>query len=277
MERHYTVTVYIAAPGTPLAREGEDATSLPGHMFYTTSDGIEEPHSYGFAPIGHGRIESPGYIPDDDNRNYKDPLYSRAMEISKEQYDKLNAFGMNPEAYGFDMQYKDARNNCVDFTWNALNHADIHARTLLLGKAVELPDFEGVLKPARNIEAIRSIRDPIPGSPFNTEHSNPMPQRNVLQHLLSEDEQRPGPSSRIDKNSSVDDMFDALHRATINKDDVAARAIGSAYAQSEAGQVFFAQGQLFNQQVKLQEQQAALEAQPLAMQAPVHQGPVMTR
>lgn len=33
----YTVTVYAAAPGTPLTQEKDPgATSTPGHMYYTT-------------------------------------------------------------------------------------------------------------------------------------------------------------------------------------------------------------------------------------------------
>jgi hypothetical protein len=276
MDPHYTVTVYVAAPGTPLTIGEEGVTSLPGHMFFTTSDGHASPKSYGFAPIKHGSVDGPGYIPHEDVKDYKDPLYSRTMEISKEQYDKLNAFGSSPETYGFDLHYKDVRNNCVDFTWGALNHAGLHARTLLGGKAVELPGFEGDLRPTRNINEIRSIADPIPDSPLNTEHSNPMPSRSVLQRLLSEDEHRQAPGQRIDKNSSVDDMFDALYHASIHKDDAAARDIGRAYAQSASGQDFFAQGQLFNQEMRAQEQQAALEARQLALQAPMQRGPVMT-
>lgn len=36
MEDRYRVTVYVAAPGTPL-REG--GTSAAGHMYYSISDG----------------------------------------------------------------------------------------------------------------------------------------------------------------------------------------------------------------------------------------------
>ncbi|PMQ02591.1 hypothetical protein DyAD56_23325 [Dyella sp. AD56] len=107
----YTVTVYVAAPGTPLLKEQghTNATSGPGHMFYVVSDGKGAPRSYGFAPVEHGRIDGQGGIARDDLQNYKDPLYSRTMEITKDQYDKLTAFGDNPKQHGFDMQYKDRR------------------------------------------------------------------------------------------------------------------------------------------------------------------------
>jgi hypothetical protein len=38
---------------------------------------------------------------------------------------KAHDYGTQPLKNGFDLSYKDARNNCVDFTWSALNHANI--------------------------------------------------------------------------------------------------------------------------------------------------------
>ncbi|SFS11904.1 hypothetical protein SAMN05216570_2583 [Dyella sp. OK004] len=150
-DEKYTVTVYIAAPGTPLVKEDPGASSLPGHMFYTTSNG-HVTQSYGFAPIKHGNIDGPGAIARDDVQNYKDPLYSRTMEVSKQQYDKLNDFGQHPDKHGFNTYYKDARHNCVDFAWSALNHADLKRSYLLGGKGVDV-DGPGALRPAHNVEA----------------------------------------------------------------------------------------------------------------------------
>ena len=74
----YTVTVYAAAPGTPLTRDTDPgATSTPGHMYYATQKNGEAPQSYGFAPVKHGSIDGPGHVVPDDVANYKDPLYSR--------------------------------------------------------------------------------------------------------------------------------------------------------------------------------------------------------
>lgn len=53
----YTVTVYVAAPGTPLINEAPGTTSGPGHMFYTTSNGHDKPQSFGFAPVQHGSMD----------------------------------------------------------------------------------------------------------------------------------------------------------------------------------------------------------------------------
>jgi hypothetical protein len=198
----YSVTIYVAAPGTPLAKEEPGATSTPGHMFYTISDGVGKPQSFGFAPIEHGSIDGPGFIPRDDVENYKDPLYSRTMEISKEQYEKLKEFGERPQQHGFDLKYKDVRNNCVDFTWAGLNHAGIQRQnhieisahsisTTTAGPSIRIPlpghsDGKSAFRPAQNVDDVKSIQDPIPGSQLNKEHANPMPHRRPLQWMLSD-------------------------------------------------------------------------------------------
>jgi hypothetical protein len=193
----YTLTIYIAAPGTPLAQERPGDTSVPGHMFYAINDGTDNILSYGFAPIKQGTINGPGHIANNDVENYKDPLYSRTMEISKGQYDKLKEYGTHAAQHGFDTQYKDIRNNCVDFTWAALNHAGIKQQSRVGvidsifghdGKISSPADIEGKssLRPAQNIDDVKTIKDPIPGSPLNKEHSNPMPKRDLLQHILSD-------------------------------------------------------------------------------------------
>jgi hypothetical protein len=120
----YLVHIYVAAPGTPLKITG--GTSLPGHMYYVVEHGANK-FSFGLAPSKHGQINGPGSVYLDDEQNYQNPLYKRTLEISKEQYEKLLQFGKTPGAFGFSTYYQDARNNCVDFTWAALNHAGIHA------------------------------------------------------------------------------------------------------------------------------------------------------
>lgn len=197
--KRYTVTIYIAAPGTPLVdNKGKISglTSDPGHMFYVISNGIDESRSYGFAPVQHGSMGGPGHIAHDDVQTYKDPLYSRTMEISQDQYAQLRAFGDRPDHFGFDTQYRDVRNNCVDFAWAALNHAGIrrqdHTDVLPhIGIDVRIPlpntaDGKSALRPTQNIPDVKSITDPMLGSPLNREHTNPMPVRNIKQWLMSE-------------------------------------------------------------------------------------------
>lgn len=195
----YTVTVYAAAPGTPLALEPTGATSTPGHMYYSTQVNGEKQQSFGFAPIEHGSIDGPGHVAPNDVMNYTNPLYSRTMEISKEQYEKLNDFGSRPKQHGFNMDYKDVRNNCVDFTWSALNQANIKRTEEVKHHDAVETSGPGALRPSHNVDALKSIKDPMPHSELNSEHSNPMPtNRGMLQKLLSEetrgldDPQHPG-------------------------------------------------------------------------------------
>ncbi|RYF72945.1 MAG: hypothetical protein EOO22_09875, partial [Comamonadaceae bacterium] len=109
----YTVTVYAAAPGTPLYKDGAPKlddkgvpeTSVPGHMYYVTSNG-EARNSWGFAPVEHGSVNGRGGVSTSDEVSYHNPLYARTIEIDKARYDKLNEFGKDPANYGFDMQYR---------------------------------------------------------------------------------------------------------------------------------------------------------------------------
>lgn len=185
----YTVTVYAAAPGTPLTQEKDPgATSTPGHMYYTTQKNGEAQQSYGFAPVQHGSMDGPGRIVRDDVANYQDPLYSRTMEVSKDQYEKLNDYGNRPKENGFDTYYKDARNNCVDFTWSALNHANIKRTEIGRDKHPIEKDGPDALRPSHNVDGLKSIKDPVPGSDLNSQHSNAMPKnRTPLQWMLSEE------------------------------------------------------------------------------------------
>ena len=133
----YTLDIVIAAPGTPLidletgkqqVLDGVPQTSAPGHMFYVLHAPGQSPKSFGFAPKEHGSMNGPGAIMEDDADVYKDPRHTRTLEISEAQYRKLEAFGSDPEKFGFSKHYEDVRHNCVDFTWEALNHAGIERK-----------------------------------------------------------------------------------------------------------------------------------------------------
>lgn len=112
-EAPYTVTIYVAAPGTPLKSGG---TSAAGHMYLAVAhDG--ETRSFGFAPARHGASSGPGAVTGRDVDEYQNPFYSRTMEISKEQYDKILTYGANAAKHGFNMEYNGFSNSCIDFTW----------------------------------------------------------------------------------------------------------------------------------------------------------------
>lgn len=208
----YTVDIVIAAPGTPLIdprthkqavdADGNRQTSMPGHMFYVLHPAGQPPKSYGFAPKEHGSMNGAGAIMDNDATVYKDPHHTRTLEISEAQYKKLEAFGTDPEKFGFSKQYQDVRHNCVDFAWEALNHAGIARKQSLdvnmLGGVVGqlVPDVRIPLgargegkdgyRPLRNIHGVDSIEPPFPKSDLNRTTTHPMPDRTLKQRLLSE-------------------------------------------------------------------------------------------
>ncbi|WP_303637719.1 hypothetical protein [Stenotrophomonas tuberculopleuritidis] len=208
----YTLDIVIAAPGTPLMdpktskqvvdENGIPQTSTPGHMFYVLHAPGQPPKSFGFAPKEHGSMNGAGTIMEDDVDVYKNPRHTRTLEISEEQYRKLEAFGSDPEKFGFSKHYQDVRNNCVDFTWDALNHAGIERKRSIDVNAVGgalgqlLPDVRIPLegrgegkdgyRPLRNIHGVDSIDPPFPNSELNRTKTHPMPERTLKQHLLSE-------------------------------------------------------------------------------------------
>lgn len=184
MDGKYTLSVYVAAPGTPLLDGG---TSAAGHVYYEIAHESDR-KSFGFAPKEHGVTSGPGKIYGTDAEQYQKPFYKRTMEISKDQYEMLNEFGNSPESHGFSMQYNGASNSCIDFTWGALNHAGLHRRNLFF---MQDKDYEGSIKPLSNESFIRSIRAPFPDSELNKEERNPMPDRTLLQRLISEEDLSP--------------------------------------------------------------------------------------
>lgn len=207
MDDKYTVTIFVAAPGTPLLAGG---TSSAGHVYYKVAHGKDE-LSFGFAPIDHGVMTGPGMVYPNDAEQYIDPYYARTMEISKQQYDKLMEFGAKPGEHGFNTEYHGVENSCIDYTWGALNHAGLHRTNLLF---MQDKSFEGGLKPLSNVEYIRSIRAPFPGSELNIEHYNKMPDRTLKQRLIS-DEQLPG---------SDRDMLDTIRKGVAGIDEKHGRA-----------------------------------------------------
>lgn len=210
MEKRYTATVYVAAPGTPLMVP-PGGTSVAGHVFYSIYDGGEE-KSYGFAPATHGQSSGPGKVYDTDVKDYKDPYYSRTLEISQAQYEKLREFGNAPAKHGFDMEYSGSTNSCIDFTWGALNHAGLHRQTFLnLGEK----SFEGTLKPLDNIREIKSIDPPFPNSELNKEQQNKMPERTPLQWLLTE--QEPGSIDRAPARAGHQDPLVLQAEAAVRR------------------------------------------------------------
>ncbi len=238
----YTVEIVIAAPGTPLVDErgvqkvvdGVPQTSGPGHMFYVLHGPDKTTRSFGFAPTEHGSMNGPGEVMKTDAVEYRNPHYSRTLEISEQQYRKLEAFGAHPDKYGFDLQYKDVRNNCVDFTWEALNHAGIQRKSsidvnALGGPAgqllpdVRIPlDIKGAgkdaFRPLRNIHGVDSIDPPFPDSELNQRKTNPLPERSLKQHMLSDAEGMGERSGDLLARHSNDPLLSQIHQGVARLD-----------------------------------------------------------
>lgn len=204
MDKRYTATIYVAAPGTPLASGG---TSAAGHVYYSIHDGHES-ESYGFAPAVHGQSSGPGAVSKGDQENYRNPYYSRTIEITQTQYDKLREFGQAPDKHGFDKKYHGATNSCIDFTWGALNHAGLH-RDRLFGKD---KGYEGALKPLDNVRDIKNIDAPFPKSELNKEQQNKMPDRTLLQWFIS-DQQQGAPSGPGHAQASANQQDPLIRQA----------------------------------------------------------------
>jgi len=196
----YTVTIYAAAPGTPL-KSSPNEPSAAGHMWfsikYIKGDGSGKDKSYGFGPLETG-IRGPGHVITTDSEDYIDPYYARTMEITKQQYEKLKEFGdvalENKEKY-FSLYYKGESNSCIDFTNTALRFSGLNpimvrptTPSLQYPNVYEDKEYEGTLKVLDNIAPIQRIPAPLPNSELNKEHYNEMPERTILQRFLSQED-----------------------------------------------------------------------------------------
>lgn len=216
----YTVTVYLAPPGTLRQVGDAQIPSTAGHMYYSISDGVTT-RGYGFSPKETGIIGE-GEIKLDEHDVYIDPAYALRLQVTREQYLKLRDYGesaldgKNPD---FNLTYNGASNSCIDFTWGALNHAGLHARRQTLGLdpatgRLELrrshepaTGFDGDVKVMDNKDDLRSIPPPFPGSRHNGEVEHPMPDRKDLkwyQPLITENHEVPASTPSLASLSARD-------------------------------------------------------------------------
>ncbi|MDO5609368.1 MAG: hypothetical protein Q4G62_01070 [Pseudomonadota bacterium] len=167
-----------------------ETTSVAGHMYYMISDGNTE-KGYGFSPIKSG-ISGPGHVVLNEHENYQNPAYTRTLQITRAQYEKLEQFGQagrKGETTYFNLQYQGVNNSCVDFTWGALNHAGLHtvqSRSLFNRNPQPQTGFDGTIKVLENKEPLQRIPAPFPDSKLNQETETPLPERNWLQRRFSQ-------------------------------------------------------------------------------------------
>ena len=184
--KKYTVTVYIAAPGTPIHKNGKLDHSLVGHLYYKVSDGTEAgTKGYGFAPAKEGQPFGPGKVKHDEYKEYQGPVYERQLEITEAQYKKLVAYGETPSLGGFDKtKYNGLNNSCIDFLYNGLAYSDIYnlpkAKIEVLNKTLFEKSNEGTVTVRPNAIAFDKIpyqigdeRNPLNTPPNQRLHENP--------------------------------------------------------------------------------------------------------
>ncbi|WP_254368398.1 hypothetical protein [Pectobacterium carotovorum] len=208
LEPRYTVTIYTAYPGTPLNEdngypkfeEGKRKVSVAGHMWLEISkhpiNDTNPPKAYGFAPKQSGAL-GPGKVTNEDTHHYENPYFNRKIEITNQQYDKIDEFGTlakgGDETY-FDLYYNGVTNSCIDFTWQALRHAGLVPKrtsndfSRYNQEKKKAGKFDGDLKVINNIPHIKSIPAPFPDSKLNTENYNEIPDRSRLHKLLSQND-----------------------------------------------------------------------------------------
>lgn len=131
-------------------------------MWYSISDGSNS-ISYGFGPKESG-IKGVGKAYEGDDKKYQTHYYSRTIEITKEQYDKLKKFGKTAvEKQNSDFEkYHGLTNSCIDFTWEALKSADLNCKGCKTS-------FQGDVKVINNKNEIQKIQAPFPNSELNKE------------------------------------------------------------------------------------------------------------
>ncbi|RKP44410.1 hypothetical protein D7S89_23115, partial [Trinickia fusca] len=111
-------------------------------MWYSIDDGKGRVDSFGFAPSDdfngmnyNGQPFAPGKVYTDDIGRYVDKnavtggssINTQTYPISDQQYRALLDYGQNPDKYGFDSStYNGASNNCINFTWTALQAAGLN-------------------------------------------------------------------------------------------------------------------------------------------------------
>jgi len=135
-------------------------------MWYSIRNGSDEEQGYGFAPT-KSSLRTTGRVTTDDNDVYYKPRYERTIEITKEQHERLQAFGQDSVGKKhFDTSiYNAGTNSCVDFTWNAIRYAGLDT---LDTDTAWYESKDGAVVPKHNWGRVKKIKNPaIPSSKLN--------------------------------------------------------------------------------------------------------------
>jgi len=150
------LTIKIVDRGTLVysQEQGKYVPSQTGHMWYeiTNADGVI--NSYGFSPVTEGSPLGPGDVNPHgaDNEIYQTDFsneggdYQRSFTITQQQYETLKFFGDRGYEKEFVTSYNGLKNNCIDFTYKALELIDF------------VPEgYDGDAWPTWNINNIRAL------------------------------------------------------------------------------------------------------------------------
>lgn len=113
------VAIKIAAAGTRFVQGGY----LPvDQMWYELDDGCGHLACYGMVVDGEqqGQPFSIGEIDSNIRRQFREPSYARAVEISQEQYQAMLAVAIDPENGGFDVNLMQHPKGGIAFVWKAM-------------------------------------------------------------------------------------------------------------------------------------------------------------
>lgn len=161
--QRYTLTVYVAAAGTPVITDKKQDYSSVGHVYYKISDGSAQGTvGYGFAPAIEGKPIGLGKKKLNEFKEYQNPTYERQLEISPKQYTRLLDFGKNPRLGNFDdTKYNGFTNSCIDFVYAGLRYSGVYNKQNLVGSPDGKPhlvDFNGHIRVGPNIERFEEIQ-----------------------------------------------------------------------------------------------------------------------
>jgi len=241
----YTVTIHLAAPGTPRLN-GDN--SFAGHMFLSLNrSDSHEAASFGFTLEPTRENPKQGKVDDGDLGVYKDPRYQRTMEITKDQYEKIREFATDPKKHGFDTNYDFFTNACTDFAWGALNHAGLHRQTFL----GEHKSYEGAAKVLQNIPAVESIPQQVKGSELDKVIWHDMPKQTLRDQMFTERGEPGDAAGRIVGTSSQEQGHQASPLLSQINEKVAALDAANgrdfdATSDEAAHNIFIVQGERDN-------------------------------
>lgn len=136
----------------------DGTTSAFGHMWFTLiGDGGGE-ICFGFGPKKPSSAFGPGKVSQNDDSYYKDVSYTRTIDITSSQYNKILAFGKAPTSFKFNLKYNGITNSCIDFVWAALRAGGLNPKGF---EGSLLPNTqENRLRLARIIGTVENAKEP---------------------------------------------------------------------------------------------------------------------